>query len=260
MAIRQQAVRIDADGPRLQGALFSPGSPGRHPLVIVCHGMPAGPAPPTDAPPDPEDGITYPDFAAVCAERGLTALIFNFRGTGTSEGNLHAMGWAADLRRVVDWVSQLPAVRADRIGVLGSSMGASVALHVAAAEPRITAVVSFAAAARMGSGSDPQGMVARMRDMGVIRDADYPASVDDWYAEFAELDPLSAISAISPRPVVLIQGDADDVVSPDDAALLFERAGDPKDLVMLPGVGHRFRREPAAVESCIEWLERTLLR
>ena len=259
MAVRQQAVLIETGGPLLQGALFSPEPPGRHPLAIVCHGMPAGPAPPADAAPDPEDGISYPDFAAVCAERGIAALVFNFRGTGTSAGNLHAMGWAADLRRVVNWASELASVRAGRVGVLGSSMGASVALHVAAAEPRISAVVSFAAAARMGSGNDPHGMVARMRDIGVIRDADYPASADDWYAEFAELDPLSAISAISPRPVVLIQGDADDVVSPDDAALLFERAGDPKHLVMLPGVGHRFRREPAAVESCIDWLERTLL-
>ncbi len=31
--------------------------------------------------------------------------------------------------------------------------------------------------------------------------------------------------------------------------------GHPKDLIMLPSVGHRFRREPAAVESRIEWLE-----
>ncbi len=259
MAIRQQLVRIESPGPVLQGALFSPDSAAQHPLVIVCHGMPAGPAPTANPAPDADDGISYPDFAAVCAERGIAALIFNFRGTGTSGGNLHAMGWADDLRRVVDWVSELPEVRADHIGVLGSSMGASVAIHVAASEPRISAVVAFAAAARMGSSGDAQGMVARMREIGVIRDADYPPSVDDWYAEFAALDPLSAVSSISPRPTVLIQGDADDVVSPDDARLLFQRAGDPKELAILPGVGHRFRREPAAVESCIAALEGTLL-
>ena len=169
------------------------------------------------------------------------------------------MGWASDLRAIVEWVSQQAGVRTDRIGALGSSMGASVALHVAATEPKISSVVSFAAPARMGVNNDVKGMVQRMRDMGVIRDSGFPPSAEDWYAEFGELDPLSAIPAISPRRVVLIQGDADDVVSPGDAGLLFAQAGDPKDLIMLPGVGHRFRRETAAVETCLDWLETTLL-
>ncbi len=259
MSSRQRTVEIDIDGITLSGAFFSPGGPGNHPVVIVCHGMPAGPSPPADAPPDPDDGITYADFATVCAERGLATLIFNFRGTGASGGNLHAMGWASDLRAIVEWVSQQPGVRTDRIGTLGSSMGASVALHVAATEPRLSSVVSFAAPARMGASNDAMAMVQRMRDMGVIRDSDFPPSAEDWYAEFGELDPLLAIPAISPRRVVLLQGDADDVVSPEDAGLLFDEAGDPKNLVMLPGVGHRFRREPAAIEACLDWLETTLL-
>jgi fermentation-respiration switch protein FrsA (DUF1100 family) len=259
MAISERSVEIGVGGVQLVGAFYFPNQPGEHPVIIVCHGMPAGPQSTSGAEPQSDDGVTYPDFATVCAERGVAALIFNFRGTGESGGNFHAMGWAEDLRAMVDWAAVQPEARPDRIGVLGSSMGASVALHVAATDPRIAAIISFAAPASMGTSGNPEDMVRRMRATGIIRDSSFPPSIDEWYREFTDLNALAAIPAISPRRVVLIQGDVDDVVPPGDARLLFDRAGDPKDLVILPGVGHRFRREPMAVETCLDWIETTLL-
>ena len=96
------------------------------------------------------------------------------------------------------------------------------------------------------------------RDMGIIRDSAFPPSVEAWWREFEALDPLRAIKDIAPRPLLLIHGLSDDVVDPSEAAALFAQAGEPKEIIMLPGVTHRFRSEPTAIERALSWLEATL--
>jgi len=50
----------------------------------------------------------------------------------------------------------------------------------------------------------------------------------------------SGANRISPRPLLLIHGALDRVLPPDCSKLIFERALDPKELVILPGAGHCF--------------------
>ena len=58
-----------------------------------------------------------------------------------------------------------------------------------------------------------------------------------------------------PAHLLLLHGDADDVVSPDNAYTLYERAGEGREMRMLPGVGHRFRSEATAIGAALEWLK-----
>jgi fermentation-respiration switch protein FrsA (DUF1100 family) len=46
------------------------------------------------------------------------------------------------------------------------------------------------------------------------------------------------VGRISPRPLLLIHGEEDETVPVRHAQLLFDAAGDPKQLWRLPGVGH----------------------
>lgn len=256
MALRHD-VRLDSEGITLAGSLFTPEAPGPHPGLIICHGFPAGPQPrPGEQP--AEEGLSYPELAEVCAARGLATLIFNFRGTGGSGGNFHALGWARDLEAALSWLWERPEVDPDRIGVLGSSLGAQVSICVAARRPEVAALVAYASPARGGWQASPEEVLRHCREIGVVRDPGFPPSVEAWHREFATLDPLEAVPRVAPRPLLILQGEADDVVSPESARLLYEGAGEPKELVLLPGVGHRFRREPAAIEAALVWLERTL--
>jgi putative redox protein len=95
--------------------------------------------------------------------------------------------------------------------------------------------------------------------MGIIRDPDFPPSLDEWAQEGQRLSPVEWVSDIAPRPLLLLHGDADDTVHPDSVHALFERAGKGKELRMLPGVGHRFRQEPAAIATALEWLKERFL-
>jgi fermentation-respiration switch protein FrsA (DUF1100 family) len=53
-----------------------------------------------------------------------------------------------------------------------------------------------------------------------------------------EFRPEDAIGRLAPRPVLLVHGQADRLVPPQEAEHLFERAGSPRRLELLPGVGH----------------------
>ena len=253
MATRQD-FRLDAAGVPLSATLFTPPGAEPRPGLVVCHGMPAGPRPEPGALPSPDDGLDYPGVAEWYALEGFATLIFNFRGTGESGGNFHPMGWAQDLDAVISWMLARPEVDASRLTLLGSSMGAAVAVYAAARRPEVVGLVSFAGPAETRSRTRPAEDVARMRAMGIIRDPDFPPSLEEWANEGVELSPSRWVSMIAPRPLLILHGDADDVVSPESAHMLYERAGEGRELRMLPGVGHRFRREPTAMSAAIEWL------
>ena len=50
--------------------------------------------------------------------------------------------------------------------------------------------------------------------------------------------PQDVVAQISPRPVLFVHAANDNLVSPEEAEILHERAGDPKKLVIVPGVTH----------------------
>jgi len=51
-----------------------------------------------------------------------------------------------------------------------------------------------------------------------------------------------------------VHGDRDEVVPLAHAEKLFEKAGQPKELVILPGAGHRLRQDVRAIETAMKWL------
>jgi fermentation-respiration switch protein FrsA (DUF1100 family) len=53
-----------------------------------------------------------------------------------------------------------------------------------------------------------------------------------------ELDATKWIHAIAPRPVMLMQGGADEAVSAASGQRLYDAAGEPKELWFEPTVGH----------------------
>jgi uncharacterized protein len=77
-------------------------------------------------------------LSALC---GMHALCINYRGYGSSQGKPTEDGILADALRLYDWVSLQPGVDAQRIAVIGRSLGSGVAAYLAAQRPAAAAVL-----------------------------------------------------------------------------------------------------------------------
>jgi alpha/beta superfamily hydrolase len=246
---------IASDGLRLCGYLARPpatsGGPGlvRHGLVI-CHGFPTGPGGAATA------ARTYPHLAdRVAADAGWVVLTFNFRGTGESEGNFSLGGWVADLRAAVDHLLDVAGV--DGVWLAGFSTGGSLALCAAGEDERVGGVAAFSAPADFdGWASDPKRFLEHARTIGVVRDQRFPPDMAAWSRELHDIRPMALIGKVPPRPVLLVHGGNDDVVSVMDARALADAAEGQVELRVLSGAGSRLRHDPRAIAVLLGWLDR----
>ena len=247
--MRTEEVHLEADGLRLAGELRIP-SPDVYPALCICHGIPA-------TPPDPNDR-GYALLAERFCRAGFVTLIFNFRGTGKSQGNLDLPGWSRDLRAALDFLCKVNGVDKARLCLLGFSGGAAVSVHVAAHDARVSSVVTCACPADFNSLYEqqaPRDAIERFRQIGAIRDKNFPPSVEEWQRGFETVTPMNWIDRISPRPLLLVHGGADEVIPLEHARRLYGKAKQPKELKVIPGGKHRLRLEEVAMDFVLERLK-----
>ncbi|MBM3149555.1 MAG: alpha/beta fold hydrolase, partial [Chloroflexi bacterium] len=243
-------ITIQIDGLKLPAAIFSPKTNRPSPALCLCHGIPAGKYNPT------EEG--YPALAQRFCDAGFVTMIFNFRGTGLADGNLDMAGWIRDLQAAIDLLHNLDEVDKGRLCLLGSSAGAAVSVYVAAHDPRVSAVATFACPADFtffAGKQQAESLIDHFRSIGLIKDPTFPSAVEKWLEGFAEVSPIRWVDRLAPRPLLLLHGNKDDIVPLENAYKLYERAGEPKELIVLPEASHRLRLEPKALDIALDWLK-----
>jgi putative redox protein len=253
--IVETRFEVGVEGILLRGSWFAAegASAGTSalPVLAILHGIPR-------AKPAPGDQ-SYRDLARGMAEDGFLSLIFNFRGTGESEGNLGLAGWNRDLAAVLAFARALPAADPSRLALLGFSAGGAVAIRAAADDPAVSAVAAVGSPAEytfLQALMPAAGWVSLFREIGLIRDPAFPPSLAEWEAEFERAAPLPCVGRISPRPLLLIHGEDDETIPREHARMLYERAGEPRELLLLPGGKHRLRVDPRALAAARDWLLR----
>ena len=243
---------IESGGGRLSGYLARPDAAAAGPVpgLVFCHGFPAGPGGAATS------GQTYPQLAErLAADTGWAVLTFNFRGTGTSEGDFSLGGWLDDLRAAIDHL--LGGGGVSEVWLAGSGTGGALALCEAGEDERVRGVATFSARADFTDWArDPEAFLGHARSIGVIGHSGFPADFQSWARELREIRPTALIAKIPPRPILLVHG-ADDMVVPlDDARVLTDAAGDAVELRVLSDAGHRLRHDPRAIALILGWMER----
>lgn len=251
----KREVAFGVEGLRIVGQLYLPGGPASSLVVCICHGIPSdAPAANTKI-----KDRGYAGLAENICREGFTVLIFNFRGTGGSQGNFDILGWTYDLKAAIDYLWSLPEVSGSRLSLLGFSGGAAVVVYQAAQDRRVSSVAACACPAEFDSlvteSRQSQSIIDHFRGIGIIRDRGFPFSTKDWLDSFRRVRPIGYVAQISPRPLLLVHGSQDEMVAVSHAYKLYAQAGEPKQLVVIEGAGHRLRRYERAMAVVTRWLK-----
>jgi alpha-beta hydrolase superfamily lysophospholipase len=181
-------------------------------------------------------------------EHGYNVLLFDFRGCGRSGGRYTSIGYhePLDARAALAWRRGRLAPGTP-LGMLGISMGGSVALTVAAGEPDVRAVVADSAFATLAAAVEE-------RFSGVPRSALPLYRLSLRTAErlcggrVAAVRPVDAARRLCDRPVLLIHSTDDRIVPYTEALELSAALPGPHELWTLHGISHAMARFRASHE------------
>jgi dipeptidyl aminopeptidase/acylaminoacyl peptidase len=131
-AYTQHLVTYDGDGLTISGRLLVPRGPGPFPAVVLAHGY--------------ADPAVYDNTTQMSRERdylarqGYVTLLVDYRNHATSskdpdaDANLR-LGYAVDVINAAKALQQRPNVKADKIALMGRSMGGGVTYTALVAAP-----------------------------------------------------------------------------------------------------------------------------
>jgi pimeloyl-ACP methyl ester carboxylesterase len=195
------------------------------------------------------------DQAAVLAAAGYGVLLVDARGHGESGGRAMDFGWEGDrdVAAATAFLAGQPDVDAQRIGIVGMSMGGEEALGAMASDHLIRAVIAEGATARVAADeawlSDVHGWRGALQErLEQVQDA-----VTDVLTATSPPQSMRGSVAAGSAPVLLITA-AD--VDEEGHAADFISAGAPDrvDVWRVPAAGHTegLERSPA------QWRERVI--
>lgn len=186
-------------------------------------------------------------------QRRLDVVTYDARGHGGSGGR-STLGdlEAHDVAAAVE----LAASRADRIVLVGASMGAIAALRYASTDPSLAGVVAVSCPARWRLPRSAAGLASALLTRTIpgrlLADRLMRVRIAPRWTN--PLPPVELVSLLA-SPLVVVHGAADRFISSTDAHELFAAARRPCRLEIVAGMGHAFG-PPATptIVGAVEWI------
>jgi uncharacterized protein len=178
--------------------------------------------------------------------RGFDVIAYDSRASGDSGGAACTYGFyeKRDLHAVLNTVQGPPIV------LIGTSLGAAVALQEAAEDPRVTAIIAaetFSDLRTIATERAPLVFTpAAIRGAFAIAEQEAHFVVD-------EVSPERAAARIN-APVLLLHGDADTATRPDHSRRVFAALKGPKQLILVPGAHHNGALRADVWPAIDEWI------
>jgi alpha/beta superfamily hydrolase len=176
----------------LEGIYFKAQPGGPVPAVVVCHPHPLYGG-------SMHNNVTY-TIARALVSKNIAALLFNFRGVGSSSGAFSGgTGEQDDVRAALDYLQSLEGIDGKKLGLAGYSFGGGIVLPVACSDERVSAFALISP-----------------------------------YSENKQDDMLGKCA----KPKLIMGGSMDDLVSPDEVQLCASIAAGPKKVEIVGGADH----------------------
>jgi fermentation-respiration switch protein FrsA (DUF1100 family) len=226
----RREIEFDAEGVTLRGWFYpAEGVSSSAPAVVMAHGFSA------------VKEMYLDRFAEVFAAAGLNALVFDNRNFGASDGEprqeIDPWAQVRDYRDAITYASTLPDVDASRIGIWGSSYSGGHVLVVAGVEGKPPAMVPVVDEDPLAPSALPTADSWQwFTETAKTRAPAWRNEVTLRSVElFTEYEPGSYLPYISPTPLLLIVAVGDHLVPSELAIAAYDKAHEPKKLVILPG-------------------------
>ncbi len=263
----QHKLSFLSDGLKLSAVLHVPErrrADERLPAFLVLHGFVGS-----------KDESHAEIQARMLEDMGYAALRFDFRCCGESEGEraqVRCFDQVADTKNALSFLATRPEIDAARIGVIGHSFGAAVAVYTAGIDSRVACVVSscgWGDGERKFRGQHPTPE-AWARFTGLLEEGrrqKAETGKSKWISRFdavpipehlrKNLSPKAimeipvetawsmynfraddVVADIAPRPILFLNT-ANDTITPTEQSIrMFEKAGQPAELILITGTSH----------------------
>ena len=223
----EEVIICSFDDTKLYGWWMRAGADA--PTVVVLHGV-------------NNNRTSVIRASLVLRQAGFNVLVFDGRAHGDSEGRYVTYGFyeRRDVETAIEWLIAEKGIDRECIGLAGESMGAAIALQVAAHLPWIRAVWADSpfASLRRVTGEYVRrvtGLPAAVLNpvlWSVIRVANYRGKFD-----VEQVSPLALAGQIE-CPVFLVHGTKDDLIEVKHSENIYDALTGKKELWTVEGVTH----------------------
>jgi dienelactone hydrolase len=244
-----ECIQFENEGLTLVGMLHTPPGDVPFPTVVFCHGFTGQRY---------EPGWIYVRVARRLADAGIASFRFDCRFSGESDGDFKDMTIStevSDTMRAVDLIKSRSDVDPQRLGLLGFSLGGTVASETAAARDDIRSLLLWSPV------SDPveqfadraEAMAGDTLDIG-------PVVLGRGFVEdLPHHAPVEATGRWG-GPLRVIHGLADPVVAPASGQAYMDGPGR-REIVLVDGAEHGWfgaDKQAALFDATVGWFRETL--
>jgi pimeloyl-ACP methyl ester carboxylesterase len=173
-------------------------------------------------------------YAKLFHEKGFNVFLYDSRRHGLSEGTYCTYGFYEkhDLSIIIDYLESRSDLQIGKIGVIGTSMGAAVALQAASIDHRIEAIVAEASFTDLRTiVVDYQKRIMKLpwhflRNLAMSRSQ----KLAGFKARY--VSPIHAVHHVH-KPIFFIHGTDDTRIRTEYSKVLYENANQPKELLLV---------------------------
>jgi dipeptidyl aminopeptidase/acylaminoacyl peptidase len=258
-------VKFENEGQTLFGMMHLPARNPKYPCVVFLHGYTGNRI---------GEHRLFVKAARQLSQNGLACLRFDFRGSGESEGEFADVTLdteISDAGAAIEFLKDFNGIDQKRVGLVGLSLGGSVAACVSA-KMNIQSLALWS----------PSAFIDYLveRADGIVRDpyAWLPPNFKDavkkhgrvdiggfergkgFFESLKRIDPLREIARYD-GPVLLIHGSEDEVISPVNSEMIYDSVKGRRRLIIIDDADHTFSSvhwERQVIEATRTWFEDTL--
>lgn len=255
--VEEKVIITNSKGMKLSGILHKPANISRKkvPAVVILHGFTGY-----------KEETHLESLAHALEKNGIIALRIDFSGSGESEGSFEkdyeVENHINDALSAVKYLKESGFTDEKNIFLWGHSMGAQLAFWAAEREKSIKGICAISGV-KDAENAKIWKRIDEIKKKGFFEKTSTKlGAIKIPYESFKKRENygLGKILGVVKQPKLIIWGTADEVVPPTETEKVFLECMEPKEKLVIEGMGHDYKKYPAFLEKVnektIEFIEK----